>query len=74
MWSAVVDKNKNFPLLLFNFSIKIYQPITKNYLSHPCFLVKFIVHGNDLQFLKQRGFEDLPMMRVFRFSVPDLLQ
>jgi hypothetical protein len=32
------------------------------------------MHSNDLQFLKQRGFADLPMMRIFRFSVPDLLQ
>jgi hypothetical protein len=32
------------------------------------------MHGNDLQFLKQRSFADLPMMRIFRYSVPDLLQ
>jgi hypothetical protein len=32
------------------------------------------MQGKDLQFLKQRGFADFPIMSTFRFSVPDLLQ
>lgn len=32
------------------------------------------MHGNDLKFLKQRGYADWPTIRIFRFSFPDLLQ